>query len=203
MPKIRRPNLTTEEKKTMFLAILPTMMWNISRVCEAVDINRATYYVWLKEDPGFCDQVALLKEARLDFIQQRSLELVNALDGPQIRFELLHLGKGRGYGQADSDRSIPASQHLHFHLPPQPADLADWERQTIEAREARKALLKEDRTPDPAFDPLTVKETKERALVRVSDTPINVLTSEAMKNVTPQVLKEDLAGATDTSEEGE
>lgn len=172
MPKIRKPQLTTDEKKAMFLFTLPLMLWNVSKACDAVDISRATFYVWIKEDPQFAENIDTAREERIDFLQEKSLELVSTLDGPQIRFELTALGKSRGYGKLDSDRPpLPPSQHLHFHLPPQPASLADWEQQTIEARKARVAL-------EPPIELKPVNSIKEQATERVKgqyETPADVL----------------------------
>lgn len=170
----RKPQLSTEEKKQMFLFTLPIMLWNVSRACDAVDISRATFYVWLKEDPQFAEDVDLAREERIDFLQEKSLQLVNTLDGAQIRFELNALAKSRGYGKQHSDQppQLP-SQHVHFHLPPQPADLADWEKQTLEARKARHDLQQNlqplNITPEEILNERSKNEhteqVKERALI--------------------------------------
>lgn len=140
---MRKPkkSLTPDEKKNLFLLILPQNRFNISRTCEILGIDRTLVYYWKDSDPKFARDLLAVNDIYLDYLQEKSLDLIEDGDGPQLRFELNARGKSRGYGRELAhkypDGLPPPSQHLHLHLPPAPKSLAEWEAQVIEAREVR------------------------------------------------------------------
>lgn len=142
----KRNDMTQEERKELALIMLQLYLSNVSAACRAAQISRRTFYSWLDNDDNFAARVYEIKESIIDYVEDRQLALIAALDGPQIRFFLQHQAKQRGYGKEarishEYPDGLPApSQHLHLHLPKQPETLADWEAQVKELRQARTAI---------------------------------------------------------------
>ncbi len=66
----------------------------IERACRKLDISRASYYRWRKEDPRFKDDAEIAQEkgrAKLnDFVESKLLENINNNQQPAINFWLSH-----------------------------------------------------------------------------------------------------------------
>jgi hypothetical protein len=143
-----RKELTTEERKEFFLTILSMALNNVTKTCEITQVSRATYYKWLDQDQDFADQVRAIMDQVIDYVESKQLALIEALDGPQIRFFLQHQAKRRGYGKETKqiheypDGLPPPNQHLHLHMPPIPKNLADWEDQVRTLRANRPEPVK-------------------------------------------------------------
>jgi len=139
----QRKELTSQERKELFLFILPHLRYNVSEACRYVRVGRTTPYYWLESDPEFAEKFQAAQDAFVDYLEEKQLELIEAGDGAQLRFALNAKGRSRGYGKNVNEHKYPdglppANQHLHLHLPPQPKTLADWQAQVIEAREVRQ-----------------------------------------------------------------
>ena len=72
-------------------------LFNVSKACKAVGIDRSTYYRWLENDADFAQAVQEAREERLDFIESKLMEIIAEGDTQAIIFALKTLGKHRGY----------------------------------------------------------------------------------------------------------
>ena len=61
-------NSTKSTKKQEFLKAFKSTKCNISRACEAVNINRGTYYIWL-ENPKFAEACKEIEDSLTDNIE--------------------------------------------------------------------------------------------------------------------------------------
>jgi len=80
-----------------FLEAYATNFYNISAACKAAKTHRSNYYRWLKEDPEFAEAVDILREQKIDFIESKLMEKINAGNIIAIIFALKCIGKDRGY----------------------------------------------------------------------------------------------------------
>jgi len=109
-------NPTKIDKKKSLIEYLKKSLGNITTACLNTDINRSTYYEWIKEDEGFkkqCEEV--IPEETLDYVESKLFELIDGVtcikydkkgeetiyhrppDNTSIIFYLKTKGKKRGY----------------------------------------------------------------------------------------------------------
>ena len=83
----------------LLLKVLSENLGNISEACQAVKINRSTFYSWRESDPKFAEAIDGINEATIDFVESKLLE--NIKDGnvtAQIYF-LKTKGRSRGWAE--------------------------------------------------------------------------------------------------------
>ena len=80
-----------------FLKALDASFGNISAACKKTNLNRATYYKWMKNSPKFVEEVETVNEGLIDFAETKLHQ--NIMDGKEasIFFFLKTKGKKRGY----------------------------------------------------------------------------------------------------------
>jgi hypothetical protein len=86
-----------ELRQNAFLESYKSNLFNITAACRAVGIHRSNYYRWIDEDLEFAQQVKLIQEEKLDFIESKLMEQIKSGNIVAIIFALKCLGKGRGY----------------------------------------------------------------------------------------------------------
>jgi len=84
-------------KKRTFLAKLESTLGNISESCKAANIDRNTYYNWLKADPVFAEAVDTVAELNLDFAESCLKRQIKDGNTTATIFYLKTKGKARGY----------------------------------------------------------------------------------------------------------
>lgn len=72
---------------------------NVSQTCNAIGIDRSTYYDWLKKDKEFKKHIESLEpqERFMDFLESKLVEKINNGDTASIIFALKTKAKPRGY----------------------------------------------------------------------------------------------------------
>jgi len=98
MPKDTKA--TTKKRKELQEKFLESLAakGNITLACKAVNINRCTYYRWLKNDK-FENKVNEIAESLVDFAESQLLLLMKAQNPTAIIFFLKTKGKSRGYSE--------------------------------------------------------------------------------------------------------
>lgn len=97
---------------------------NVSAACEAVQISRQTFYVWLSDDEEFAGNVHSVREKVLDNIETAMYK--EAIGGNVTAAALIlnARGKHRGYGQNQYRDEIPGAggrgQVLVIEVPDNP-----------------------------------------------------------------------------------
>jgi hypothetical protein len=93
--KKQRDRAALSKKK--FLSLYADHKGNVSKLCAACHIGRATYYEWLKADVKFkaaCDSAF---EAIVDHVEDKLRQLIDAAEPSAIYFFLKCRAKNRGY----------------------------------------------------------------------------------------------------------
>ena len=85
------------KKKQAFLAKMETTLGNITASCKAANIDRKTYYNWLKADPAFAAAVEELSESNIDFAESCLKQQIKDGNTTATIFYLKTKGKARGY----------------------------------------------------------------------------------------------------------
>ncbi len=81
---------STFQAKKRFLKVYGKTMRNISRACEAADINRDTFYSWYTTDAEFCRAIDAIKEQERDYIEDKLMSLIEMEHVASIFFYLSH-----------------------------------------------------------------------------------------------------------------
>lgn len=84
------------KKAGLFLQALANNRGNVTKACEAVGINRCTYYRWL-EDEDFKNEVDNVSEGLLDLAEDQLQQKIEHGDTASIIFYLKTKGKKRGF----------------------------------------------------------------------------------------------------------
>jgi hypothetical protein len=108
---------TTNKKKKMFLEVFKNNGANISATCNAIKIDRQTYYNWYKKDEKFKKQVEEIKESLIDFAESMLLKKIKKEDLGAIIFFLKTKGKSRGYTERQEIEHSGVESQIHIYLP--------------------------------------------------------------------------------------
>ena len=87
--------LTVKQKN--LLSALKTSMGNVTMACHSVGVGRTTYYLWLKENPLFKEQVDEIEEIVLDWAESKLYEQIEKGNIAANIFYLKCQGKDRGW----------------------------------------------------------------------------------------------------------
>ena len=101
---------TTKLQKN-FLKVLEDNAFNISAACIAMNINRRTYYRWLKNE-AFADEVDNQREGSIDFAESKLMQAIKKGNLTAIIFYLKTIGKKRGYIETQEIQSNVPSPTL-------------------------------------------------------------------------------------------
>jgi hypothetical protein len=86
--EVKKEQERTRIGKENFLKVYAITMGTITVACEKADIDRTTFYDWIKKDPVFREAVAKIDSHRVDMVEDRLFKLIQQDDGPSIRFFL-------------------------------------------------------------------------------------------------------------------
>ena len=84
-------------KQMNLLSALKTSMGNVTMACHSVGVGRTTYYLWLKENPLFKEQVDEIEEIVLDWAESKLYEQIEKGNIAANIFYLKCQGKDRGW----------------------------------------------------------------------------------------------------------
>ena len=91
-------HLGTRQRKKLFLEKFPEKFFNVTLTCQAIGIDRKTYYKWINKDSKFREAVKDLKEQYLDLCEAVLAKKVLIKDDPLWAYRTLErLGKDRGW----------------------------------------------------------------------------------------------------------
>lgn len=85
-----------DAKKKTFIEAMKTSLGNITKACEALGINRTTYYRWL-EDEEFKSEIDNIGEYVIDFAEHSLFRQIQENNTTATIFYLKTKGKHRGY----------------------------------------------------------------------------------------------------------
>lgn len=91
----RREHRTS--KKRSFLDALDKAFGNISAACLQCNIARRTYYRWLEDDPKFAEEVRIIEEGNIDYVESKLFEQIRHGNVTAQIFYLKTKGRSRGY----------------------------------------------------------------------------------------------------------
>lgn len=84
-------------KKKAMLEALESSLGIVSKACKDVGICRKTHYDWLKDDPEYAKEVALIDDMAIDFAESSLHEQIKDKVPTSTIFYLKTKGKKRGY----------------------------------------------------------------------------------------------------------
>ena len=85
------------EKKARLLEALEKSLGVITDACKMADLNRDTFYRYLREDEDFKAKYEDISNVALDFVESKMYELIRQGDKACIIFYMKCKGKKRGY----------------------------------------------------------------------------------------------------------
>ena len=104
-----------DENKQKFLEALNASYGIIAEACEAMHISRSTFYRWYKSDDEFKEQVDIVTETQIDYVESKLIRNISAGDTTAIIFYLKTKGKARGYSEKakpKEDKPLPVGTLL-------------------------------------------------------------------------------------------
>ena len=86
-------------KKETFINAYESTFGNITESCKIAQIDRGTYYNWIKSDESFKETVDSIEpeEMALDFAEKQLFKRIKGESDACLIFFLKTKGKGRGY----------------------------------------------------------------------------------------------------------
>ncbi len=108
-------NNKTALKKRFFINAYQKHFGNISKVCEDVEINRSTYYSWMKDDPMFKAEIDSVEpdEILVDYAENALMQRIERGDTTAIIFALKTKGKHRGYIERHEYKQV---EPIHINI---------------------------------------------------------------------------------------
>lgn len=97
------------------LKVFKSKAGNISATCDALGIDRSTFYSWRRKYPELDEMLKGEEESMIDFAETRLMEKINDGDLTAIIFFLKTKGKKRGYIEG---REIDANVTTDIDLKP-------------------------------------------------------------------------------------
>ena len=106
-------------KKAAFLKAWIKTFGNITQSCNAIGINRGTYYNWLREDENF--KIAIeneeVGEQQLDFAESKLMKNIHDGKETSLIFFLKTKGKERGYVERTETKELSPTQIVFNEMP--------------------------------------------------------------------------------------
>jgi hypothetical protein len=90
-----------DKVKEQMLEALRKHMGLVTTSCLEVGIERSTHYDWLKNDPEYAEQVAIINEKNIDIAESKLFEKIQNGSETSIFYFLNNKGKSRGYNLKD------------------------------------------------------------------------------------------------------
>lgn len=96
-PQERRYNGNDKVDHEQITELLKAKAGNVTAVCQALNINRTTFYRWLEKDKELKRIVDEQQESLIDFAESRLFQNIKDGDTTSIIFYLKTKGRNRGY----------------------------------------------------------------------------------------------------------
>ena len=97
-------NLTTDNRKALFLETLKSNLGNITDTAQETNISRNTHYVWMNNDPVYREKAEEISNMVFDFVESKLYRAINKEDvsAMSLYFRYSPTAKRRGW-QANLD----------------------------------------------------------------------------------------------------
>ncbi len=104
-----------EHRKEDFLQLLEKNLGVISPTCRQLNMERQTYYNWIKKDSEFAQKCKEIQEVAVDFVESKLFENIANGDTTSIIFFLKTKAKHRGYNEK-STLNIEADKEIKIEI---------------------------------------------------------------------------------------
>ena len=94
---IKKGQNRTKEKQELFLNQFPKNACNVSVTCKSININRDTYYDWLRKFPKFAKACKDAEESLIDYAESKLMHQIDLGNMTAIIFFLCNRGEKRGW----------------------------------------------------------------------------------------------------------
>lgn len=98
---------TNDTKKQRFLKAFKALDCNISKACEAINIERKTFYRWKDKSKKFAQQVQEIEESDLDEIEVAHKKKAKEGDRRAMEFQLLSRRKDKYANRQEHEYIFP------------------------------------------------------------------------------------------------
>ncbi len=92
-----RKSLKVQQTKKALIEAMQKNLGVVSAACQAVGVDRSTFYLYSKTDPEFAQSVKDVEEYALDFVESQAYKQIKEGNTSMIIFYLKTKGKRRGY----------------------------------------------------------------------------------------------------------
>ena len=103
MANTKKSTNSTHKKKKTFLELYAKNNCNIALTCQKINIDRKTYYNWIKSDKQFDEECDNLREGLIDYAESMLMNKIMEGNITAIIFFLKTRGKTRGYSEQQND----------------------------------------------------------------------------------------------------
>lgn len=122
-----------EHMKKRFLKLYSNNLCNVKDTCKELNINRGTYYLWIKNDPLFKEQCDMIQEGLIDLAESQLMTNIKNGKEQSLLFFLRCKGRDRGYVEKkEVEHSGNVSVNIVDDIP-----------QIIEAQNIMKAMAQD------------------------------------------------------------
>lgn len=97
MDKINIKTNKSDTLKKEFIIAFEKSLGIVTTACKKTNINRSTYYDWIKNDEDFKTRCDAISEQSKDFAESKLLELISEKNVAAVLFYLKTKAKDRGY----------------------------------------------------------------------------------------------------------
>lgn len=133
-----------DDRKLKFLGALNASCGIIADACAAVNVGRTTFYRWYNSDKDFKEQVDIITETQVDYVESKLLQKITAGDTTAIIFYLKTKGKARGYtekAKPKEEKQIPTASALLGPAVVETADSAESKKRIERKVKSKKAYI--------------------------------------------------------------
>ena len=109
-------NDTNDTKKQKFLKAFKALDCNISKACEAINIERKTFYRWKDKSKNFARAVEEIEEADLDEIEVAHKKKAKDGDRRAMEFQLLSRRKEKYANRQEIDHVFPEVVEIKHYI---------------------------------------------------------------------------------------
>ena len=96
-PALDHRSVKIQQTKKALIEAMQKNLGVVSAACQAVGVDRSTFYLYSKTDPEFAQAVKDVEEYALDFDESKAYQQIKEGNTSMIIFYLKTKGKRRGY----------------------------------------------------------------------------------------------------------
>jgi len=123
--KAKSKKLTLKQKhQSMFLKTYLESLGNISEACKEIEINRATYYKWMREDEEFKQRFSDITDAFDDRIETTIRQMATSGDKDLLKFWASRKLKNRGFTEkTEVEHTGEVNNQITINIPKEVEEL--------------------------------------------------------------------------------